>query len=69
MIGMMRMTIGMMGMEKDNKNNKDNEDNKKDRGEDQVIGTGTFLTLPLDLDYLQNPKHFKEQLPNLLCKI
>ena len=44
MIGMMRMTIGMMGMEKDNKNNKDNKDNKKDRGKDQVIGSGTLLT-------------------------
>ena len=48
MIGMMRMTIGMMGMEKDNKNNKDNEDNKKDRGKDQVIGSGTLLTLFID---------------------
>ena len=45
MIGMMRMTIGVMGMERDNKNNKDNKDNKKDRGKDQVIGSGTLLTV------------------------
>ena len=69
MIGMMRMTTEMMGMERDNKNNKDNKENKKDRGKGQVIGTGTFLTLPLDLDYLQSLKPIKEQFPNLLCKI